>query len=397
MKRLVLGVSGSVAAYRAADLARELMRSGYEVRICLTDAAEKFVTSALFEALTGQPTLRDTFEEPERGRMAHIEWARLADLLLIAPATANTISKVASGLGDDMLTTLALAYSGPILVAPAMNPSMYAHEATRDSLRTLAERGVVFVDPDEGDVACGEHGQGKLASIQRIVEEANALLARSGVLKGKHVLITSGPTQEPLDDVRYLTNRSSGKMGAALARAALLMGARVSVVTGPTSVPLPLDAAVIRVTTAEEMLGAARPLASSADVIIGAAAVADYRPRSRITGKIRRDAEETAIELVRNPDVLAELTRVAKAGALVVGFAAEPTSDTETAKEKIVRKGLAAIAVNDVSRKDIGFEASSNELTLLLVDGKQFSSGRRSKLACGLWLLEHVAALREQN
>jgi phosphopantothenoylcysteine decarboxylase/phosphopantothenate--cysteine ligase len=392
MKNAVLGVSGSIAAYRAADLARDFMRSGFVVRVCLTDAAEKFVSRALFEALTGQPCLQDAFEEPEVGRMAHIDWARKADILIVAPATANTLTKLAAGIGDDMLTTLALAYVGPILIAPAMNPSMYLHEPTQVALKLLAQRGAILVEPQEGDVACGEHGKGKLASNASILREALALSGRSDLLRGKEILITSGPTQEPIDDVRYLTNRSSGKMGAALAHAALLMGAKVTVVTGPTSVPLPLAAKVIKVNTAIEMLEAAKDHAAKADWIIGAAAVADYRPARHQPGKIRRGQAPKSIELVENPDVLATLTKAAKPGARVVGFAAEPSSETETAKEKITRKGLFAIAVNDISRKDIGFESSENELTVIDATGNAVKSGKRSKLACALWLLEQVSS-----
>ncbi len=391
MPTIVLGVSGSVAAYRAADLARDLMRAEFEVRVCLTDSAEKFVTRQLFEALTGNPCLVGAFEEPVRGRMAHIDWAREASCVLIAPATANVLAKLAHGVGDDMLTTLALVYEGPIVIAPAMNPSMYAQKSTREAIRILEARGTVFVEPSEGDVACGEHGQGKLASTGRIVQETLAVVRRGECLKGKKVLITSGPTREPLDDVRFLSNRSSGKMGAALAKASLLMGAKVSVVSGPASEPLPLRAKVVRVRTALEMLEAARKEARDADWIIGAAAVADYRPEQAQKGKRRRTEDSWELRLVPNPDVLAELAKLAKKGARVVGFAAEPERGTESAKQKLARKGLFAIAVNDVSRPDVGFESEDNELTLLFADGKSENSGKRSKLACALWLLGAVS------
>jgi phosphopantothenoylcysteine decarboxylase/phosphopantothenate--cysteine ligase len=390
MSNIVLGISGSVAAYRAADLARDLMRAGHTVRVCLTDSASQFVTPALFEALTGQPALQDTFEEPEKGRMAHIDWARQAAVLLIAPATANTLAKLAAGIGDDMLTTLALAYTGPIVIAPAMNPAMYLHETTQLAIQALTERGAIFIDPDEGDVACGEHGQGKLASNLRIVEEVLGVVSRGRSLEGKHVLITSGPTQEPIDDVRYLTNRSSGRMGAALARAALLMGAEVTVVTGPTAIPLPLQAQVKRVHTAQEMLAACLQVAPLADIVIGAAAVADYRPANSVKGKIRRGDMVKTIDLIENPDVISEIAQVVRPGTPVIGFAAEPTSNTETARQKIERKKLSAIAMNDVSRSDIGFESGYNELTFIAPDGSTQSSGRQSKLGCALWLLERI-------
>ena len=389
MKRCVLGVSGSVAAYRAADLARELMRRGFEVRVCLTDAAQNFVTPALFEALTGQPCLIDTFEEPERGRMAHIDWARSASILVIAPATANTLARLAHGVGDDMLTTLALAYEGPLLVAPAMNPAMYAQDSTQDALHILQDRGAWIVEPAEGDVACGENGQGKLATIERIAGEAEALSAHANLLNGKRLLITSGPTQEALDDVRFLSNRSSGKMGAALVRAALALGADVTVVSGPVSVIYPRLATVVRVSSALEMLEAASAHAKGVDWIIGAAAVADYRPAERVSGKMRRSEAAIELELVPNPDIIAALA-AENPDAKVIAFAAEPSSDVDAAREKLRRKRVHAIAINDVSRSDIGFETADNELTLLFADGRTENSGKRSKLACARWLFEQI-------
>jgi phosphopantothenoylcysteine decarboxylase / phosphopantothenate---cysteine ligase len=268
---------------------------------------------------------------------------------------------------------------------------MYTHEATQHALRILRARAAAIVEPVEGDVACGEQGQGKLASVQHIVETVLAVHGRSQALKGKHVLITSGPTQEPIDSVRFLSNRSSGKMGSALARAALLMGASVTVVAGPQREPLPLQASAVRVTTAQQMLEAALAEVARADLVIGAAAVADYRVETPIVGKMRRDGSPLDLHLVPNPDVLAELKRRAKPGALVVGFAAEPDAGHEVALDKIKRKGLAAIAVNDVSGAGIGFDAEENELTLLFADGHSLQSGRMSKLQCALWMLDALA------
>lgn len=390
MTNVVLGVSGSVAAYRAADLARELMREGCVVRVCLTDAAQKFVTAELFEALTGQPCLISAFDEPERGRMAHIDWARQADLLLIAPASANTIAKLANGIADDMLSTIASAFTGPIAIAPAMNPAMYASAANQEALRKLSARAAAIIEPVEGDVACGEHGQGKLASIQHIVAAVRPILARRRLLAGKKVLITSGPTREAIDDVRFLSNRSSGKMGFALARAALLMGAEVTVVSGPTSEIAPFGVQVISVETAEQMLVASLPLAGGSDYVIGAAAVADYRPSKPVKGKIRRSGEEIVLGLTPNPDVIAELAKVCN--GKVIGFAAEPSADLDKAKEKIQAKGLFAIAVNDVSQPGIGFDSDENELCLVFADGRTAASGRMSKLGCSLWMLERLVA-----
>lgn len=389
MANIVLGVSGSVAAYRAADLARELMRNGHIVRVCLTDAAEQFVTRALFEALTGQPCLENVFVEPERGRMAHIDWARWADLVMVAPATANTLAKIAFGLGDDMLTTLVLAYERPVLLAPAMNPSMYANETTQEALRRVEARGCWVVEPTEGDVACGENGQGKLASIAAIVEAANEALALGQKLEGKRVVITSGPTHEAIDDVRFITNRSSGKMGVAMARVALWMGAEVTLITGPTAEPVPLRAQTLRVKTAAEMHDAALAEAGNADLFIGAAAVADYRPATKVHGKLRRTGDGMNLELVPNPDIIAAVAQASK--GRVIGFAAEPTADLAIAQEKLVRKGLFAIAHNDVSQPGIGFEGDQNALTLLFADGRTETSGVRSKVDCAAWLLNLVA------
>lgn len=389
MKNVVLGVSGSVACYRACDLARELMRSGWTVRVCLTDSAQGFVKPALFEALTGQPCLVSAFDEPVAGRMAHIDWARSADLLLVAPATANTLNKLSAGVADDMLTTIALAYDGPIIAAPAMNPTMYGNSSTQATLTSLRAKGVFFVEPGEGEVACGEQGQGKLASIAEIHHMVQTVLRTSERLKGKSVLITSGPTEEPVDSVRFLTNRSSGKMGSALARAALLMGANVTVVSGPAEAPLPLKANIVRVRTAREMLDAATDALPAADIVIGAAAVADFAVANAVTGKIRRSDGVPDIKLVPNPDVIHELAKARKPGALVVAFAAEPDEGLETARKKLADKGVDAVVVNNVGDPAIGFGSDQNELTLLTRD-ETHRSPRTSKLECAIWLLEHV-------
>lgn len=392
MPNVVLGISGSVAAYRAADLARELMRRGFTVRTCLTDGGASFVTRALFEALTGSPCLTNAFVEPEPGRMAHIDWAKEADLIAVAPATANVLAKLAHGIADDMLTTLVTAHRGVLLVAPAMNPAMYASDTVQESLRLLADRGAVIVDPDEGEVACGDTGRGKFASIERIAAAIEDLSATSRLLEGQRVLITSGPTREPVDAVRYLTNHSSGKMGAAIARAALQLGARVEVVTGPVQVAYPFGAEVVRVQTALEMLDAALSLAAHADWIIGAAAVADYRPTHVHTGKIRRGSEPMHLDLVPNPDVIATLAKEARPQTRVIGFAAEPGAGLEEARTKLSRKGLTALAANDVTAPGLGFGSEKNALTLIRPGVADVCSGVRSKLACALWLFETLDA-----
>ena len=388
---ILLGVSGSISAYRAADLARELMRHGLIVRVCLTDAAQNFVSAVLFETLTGQPCLVDTFEEPTVGRMAHIDWARQADLVLIAPATANTINKIANGIADDMLTTIALVTTRPMVLAPAMNPQMFLNSTVRRSLEALVSRGATIVEPTEGDVACGENGQGKLASIATIVEVVEDVLFSSNLLAGKKVLITSGPTQEPIDSVRYISNRSSGKMGASLARAALQMGAQVTVVAGPQVEPLPLGATVRSVLTAQEMHDEAMALAPNFDLIFGVAAVADYRVADPKTGKLRRDGNSLSLQLIPNPDIIASLASVAK-NAVVIGFAAEPTSDLSVAQSKIARKGLFAIAANDISDKETTFGSDQNRLSLIFADGSVSQSKLMSKFQCSVWLLGEIGS-----
>jgi phosphopantothenoylcysteine decarboxylase/phosphopantothenate--cysteine ligase len=386
---VLLGVSGSVASYRAADLARNLMRAGADVRVCLTRGAMKFVTPQLFESLTGNPVLTDAFEEPVAGRMAHIDWARWASVVVVAPASANILAKLAHGVADDMLTTIVSATTAPLILAPAMNPQMYASQANVEALNTLVERGAFAVSPATGDVACGEHGQGKMASISTIEERILEVAQLTQSLKGKHVLVTSGPTREPIDSVRYLSNRSSGKMGAAVARASLSMGAEVTVIAGPSSVAYPLAATIHRVTTAREMLESALTQGEGADFIVGVAAVADFRPAEADEFKIRRSEQAPILKLIQNPDVIATLAETFT-HARVVGFAAEPSVDFKEVQAKIKRKHLFAIAANDVSNREIGFDADQNELTLGFADGRIVKSGRMSKFRCAMWLLNEV-------
>jgi phosphopantothenoylcysteine decarboxylase/phosphopantothenate--cysteine ligase len=392
MAEVVLGVSGSVSAYRAADLARDLMRDGHNVTACLTHSATRFVSADLFEALTGNPCLVDTFDEPERGRIAHIDIARRADLFVVAPATANLINAVANGTAQGMLTSALLAYEGPLVIAPAMNPAMLANESTQASLAKLSRRAAAIVEPQEGDVACGETGQGKLATNEEILEACRSVLNAGKLLEGKRVLITSGPTEEPIDAARVITNRSSGKMGAALAQAALLMGADVTVISGPAVTALPRNASVVDVRTAEQMREASLSHAGDADLIIGAAAVADFRPADTNSGKIRSADDVRELSLVPNPDIIQALASQAKPEAIVCAFAAEPDSGLEYAESKRKKKGVAAIAVNNISRSDIGFSSDNNELHLVREGREPISSGVQSKLNCALWLLEHLVS-----
>lgn len=391
MANVLLGVTGSVAAYRAADLARDLIRQGHTVRTCLTQAAAEFVRPALFEALTGQPCLVGVFDEPVPGRMAHIDWARWADCVVVAPATADSLVRWAHGVAEDMLGTVLLATEAPLVLAPAMNPTMYASDPVRGALATLRARAAAVVEPVEGDVACGEQGQGKLASNAAVVSAVEAVLIRSRAWEGVRVLVTSGPTREPLDDVRYLSNRSSGRMGSAVARAALLLGAKVSVVAGPQEEPLPLGVEVARVETALEMHDAALERVPGCGLVVGVAAVADYRPGERYEGKRKRGGT-LSLSLVENPDIIAALAR-AEPRALVAAFAAEVGASREAARAKLASKGVHAVALNEVGGGRSAFESGENELTLVWESGEA-GSGRMSKLECAVWLLERLAELR---
>ena len=321
--------------------------------------------------------LTEVFDEPVRGRMAHIDWAREAACILVCPATANAIATLANGQAEDMFTTLVTASDAPLVIAPAMNPEMYASGANRANMEVLASRGAIFVEPTEGDVACGEQGQGKLATADRIVEAVEQAAFRSEQLAGKHVVITAGPTREPLDPVRYLTNRSSGKMGFALARAALQMGAKVTLVSGPTSEVPPPKATVVRVETAAEMLAATVEACEKADLLIGAAAVADFRPAGTSAQKMKEKGP-VALELVPNEDIL-KAVRARFQVLAIIGFAAETSGHEEYAREKLRAKGLQAIVLNDVSRKDIGFDADKNGGSILSADGGRIELPEESK------------------
>ncbi len=387
---VILGVTGSVSAYRSADLARELMREGFQVRVCLSRSAQEFVTPTLFEALTGQPCLTHAFDEPIRGKMAHIEWAREAQVIAVCPATANAIASLAHGKAEDMLSTIISATNAPLVIAPAMNPQMYASPANQENLRILARRGAIIVEPTEGEVACGETGQGKLAPIEAIVSAIKRSAFRSQLYSGKKLLISAGPTVEPIDPVRYIANRSTGKMGYALAEAGLKMGAEVTLISGPTHLHAPPNANLISIQTAEELLHACLQHAPQADLYIGASAIADYRPSTTNLSKIKSEQPFWELTLVKNPDTLKNLhERFPKLP--LVGFSAETHPSREEALRKIKEKGLVALAVNDVSRKDIGFGSDDNELTLYLASGEALPIAKNSKFNVAVNLLEILA------
>lgn len=383
MKRIVLGVAGGIAAYKAAALCSALVQRGDQVDVVMTEGAERFVGSMTFAALTRRTVHTSLWETPQT--IPHIALARAADVLVIVPATANVLAKIAHGISDDLLCNVALATRAPIVVAPAMNAAMYDHQATQANLRTLRERGVMIVEPENGFLAEREVGIGRLAERDIIIAALDDALARSNELAGERVLITAGPTREALDPVRFLSNASTGTMGIELAREALARGAAVDLVLGPTLVEAPPGARVQRVTTAAEMFAAAVARAADADVAIACAAVADWRPAETHAHKVKKDDAATTLLLERTPDILATLGE-RKNGTFLVGFAAE-TEDLEAhAREKLMRKNLDAIAVNDVSQPSSGFGTGENEL-ILLWDGGREPLGRAPKraLARSLW------------
>lgn len=373
-RRILLGVSGSIAAYKAADIASQLGKLGADVHVILSVAAARFVGEPTLRALTRNPVLTDVFDEPYEHRIAHIEIAQSADLLLIAPATANTLAKLAHGLADDMLSTVALATTAPLLIAPAMNAVMLAHPATQANLATLMERGAAFVEPQYGLLACQTEGWGKLADVEVIVQAVvESLTPTVRDLQGLRVVVTAGATREPLDPVRFLSNRSSGRMGYALAEAAARRGASVMLISGQTALPIPPNVERILVTTTAEMLTAAQAHFSTCDFFFAAAAPADFTPLHVATQKIKKrngsDSGEITLTLRETPDIVATLS-AQKKGQFVVGFAAETENLLEQAREKMRRKRLDMIVANDVTQAGAGFEVETNIVTLLTEDGR---------------------------
>lgn len=362
-RRVLLAVCGGIAAYKSAELVRKLQDSGAEVRVIMTRGAQEFITPLTLQALSGHTVHHSLLdEEAERG-MGHIELARWADLMLIAPATADCMARLAAGRGDDLLATVALATAAPMLLAPAMNQQMWKDPATQNNLTTLTKRGMHFAGPDSGEQACGDIGPGRMLDPAAITEQAESLF-ESGILAGRRVVITAGPTREPLDPVRYISNHSSGKMGYALAQAAVEAGARVHLVSGPVALSVPDRVDYHSVNTAQEMLDSCMALVDECDIFIGCAAVADYRPVAAAEQKIKKSEEEMSLRLVRNPDVLASIANhVPK--PFSVGFAAETERLREHALGKLERKKLDMIVANDVSDTRIGFNSESNAALLL--------------------------------
>jgi phosphopantothenoylcysteine decarboxylase/phosphopantothenate--cysteine ligase len=370
--KVVLGVSGGIAAYKAAEIVRLLQERGIRVQVVMTHAAQEFIRPLTFAALSGEKVITDMFATGDGGGQAapnidsaveHIAVAQSIDALLVAPATADVLAKFAQGIASDFLTTLYLATTAPVVVAPAMNVNMWNHPATQANLETLKKRGVQIIDPGEGYLACGMTGSGRLAENEVIVAAVMGALGASQELAGETVLITAGPTREKIDPVRYLTNRSSGRMGYALAEAALRRGARVFLVSGPTSLTPPGAAELTRVESAEEMRHAVLQLLPNATIVIKTAAVSDYRPKSPSTQKIKRTGP-MSLDLEPTGDILAEVGRHKKS-QIIVGFAAETQNVLENARKKLASKSLDAIVVNDVSQEGIGFDSERNAVTII--------------------------------
>ncbi len=370
-RRVLLAVSGGIAAYKVPELVRLLDGAGLAVRCALTEAAVRFVSPLVLQTLTREPVRSDLLDPGEEGQIGHIDLADQADIVVVAPATANLLARMASGLADDLVSTLLLATRAPVLVAPAMNVNMWEHPATRANVATLRERGVHFVGPDAGALACGWEGAGRMAEPAAIAAALERLLGPAS-LAGERVVISAGGTREPIDAVRAIVNRSSGKMGFALAAEAARRGAQVLLVAGPSALPTPAGVERIDVETALEMRSAVEAAFARASVAIMAAAVADFRPAAPLAGKLKKedlpDGAGLELSLVRNPDILAELARE-RGDRVVVGFAAESEDVIPAARRKLARKGCDLLVANDVSRPDAGFESDQNAVVLLTPDG----------------------------
>ena len=372
-KRVVLGVSASIAAYKAADLASQLVKSGVEVFPILTADAARFVQPATFRALTHHPCPIDVFEEPYPGEIAHIWLARNCDLFAIVPASMTVIARLANGLAEDMLTAAALACTAPVLLAPGMNTGMWNNPATQANLAKLRDYGYYFIEPTTGRLACRTEGVGRMADVPTIFGAIQEMLGRSHSWQGVNVLVTAGPTREPLDPIRYLSNYSSGKMGYALAEAARLRGAEVTLVTGPTALAAPGGMEIVRVETASEMRDAVLSRAESADIVIAAAAVADFRPAERAAHKLKKGTESSSLTLTANDDILALLGNRKRPGQILVGFAAETENIGDNARRKLAGKNLDWIVANDITAEGAGFDGETNIVTLLGKNGQEIA------------------------
>ncbi|MDX1706340.1 bifunctional phosphopantothenoylcysteine decarboxylase/phosphopantothenate--cysteine ligase CoaBC [Pseudidiomarina sp.] len=400
-RKILVGISGGIAAYKIPDLVRRLRDYGATVRVVMTQGAKAFITPLSLQAVSGHAVHDDLLDPDAEAAMGHIELAKWADLVLIAPASASIIARLAHGLADDLLTTLCLATPAPIAVAPAMNQQMWAAAAVRENVAILARRGVHIIEPASGAQACGDIGAGRMPEVPDLREAVCKLLSpATGELSGKHVLITAGPTREAVDPVRYVSNHSSGKMGFALAAVAQQMGAEVTLVAGPCRLPTPPQVTRIDIESAEQMLSAVQEHVAQADFFVACAAVADYRPTAVADSKIKKSASTMTLELVRNPDILATVASSSKP-PFTVGFAAETNAVADYAQDKLRRKRLAMIAANDVSDTSIGFNSDENAISLFWLDSQQQlqskSLDKASKHEIARGILQQAAQLQSSN
>jgi len=395
-KRILLGVTGSIAAYKSADLASKLTQAGAQVDAILTDAGEKFITPLTFQSATGRRAYVDADLWGDEAHVLHVNLGKTADLLVIAPCTADTLAKLANGIADNLLTVVALAAQCPVLLAPAMDGGMFAHPATQANLAKLKERGALIAGPAEGRLASGLVGAGRMLEPLEILGHIRIALGKHGKLAGKKIVVTAGGTQEALDPVRMITNRSSGRQGYALAQAALDAGAQVCLISAPVSLPPPIGARVVKVTSAEDLLNAT--LAESADALIMAAAAADFRPKNIAKDKIKKRDGIPQIKLEATPDILKIISTSngeKKRYRVVVGFAAESRNLLENAREKLQSKKLDFIAANDISANDAGFAVETNRATLLFADGTREVLPLLSKAETAEKIIEHISRLLE--
>jgi phosphopantothenoylcysteine decarboxylase/phosphopantothenate--cysteine ligase len=389
-KKVILAVCGGIAAYKSIEILRLLKKAEGEVRVILTKSAQWFVGALTFEALSGQPVFKDMFQDGSEASLRHIDWAQEADGVIIAPATANMIGKLANGIADDALSTFMLAVTSPVLICPSMNTHMYANQAVQRNLDTLRSDGYFVMEPGSGQLACGTTGPGRLPEPEQIFDRFLSCLSPKDLV-GKKILVTAGPTIEPIDPVRFISNPSSGKMGFALARAAEHRGAEVTLISGPTHLADPMNVTTIRVRTAEEMADHVFQQMENADVIIKSAAVSDYRPQESQVHKIKKGKNELVLRLQQNKDILKALGRKKKHQVLV-GFAAETKDLEKNATQKLAEKNLDIIAGNLVGSSDSGFESDSNTVTLFFKDGTRESLPTMEKLEVAHILLDRIIA-----
>jgi len=391
-KKIVLGITGGIAAYKSAELTRELIKRGAEVKVIMTANATKFITPLTLQTLSGNPVYTDMFSLIEEYEIGHISLAEEADILVIVPATANIIGKIASGLADDLLSTTVMATKAPVLICPAMNSNMYTNNIVKENMSKLASNNYFFIESAYGELACGSEGYGRLPPLDEIIEEIESILTESD-LTGEKILITAGPTQEPFDPVRYITNYSSGKMGYALATAARRRGAEVILISGPSSLPEPFGVKFFKVSSAIEMRDTVMDNMGDSTVIIKAAAVADFRPATISDDKIKKESGLLNLHLERNPDIISEVAEK-KGDRILVGFAVETENLIENARNKMLKKNMDLIVANDVTRDGAGFQSDTNIVKILDREGRVEELPILEKIEVADRILDRIKAMK---